>query len=147
MSLFGCDEGGKLIPAGIQYLSSNAPIVSVDKFCDGDEIENLIQNEFSRSGLISSDPEIVHAINHNLAPNIVSKIKVGDDGELIGKNLVDGNGFDEIYDMLSETIIKIAESMRDGKANAIPLRTGEKAPCRYCKMKSICRASVCKSKL
>ena len=147
MSVFGCDEGGKLIPAGIQYLSSNAPIVSVDKFCDGDEIEKLIQNEFSRSGLISSDPEIVHAINHNLDSNIVSKIKVGDDGELIGKNLVDGNGFDEIYAMLSETIIKIAESMRDGKANAIPLRSGEKAPCRYCKMKSICRASVCKSKI
>ncbi len=144
---FGCDENGKLIPAGIQYLSSNAPVVSVDRFCEGEEIEKLIQNEFARSGLLTNDPDIVRAINHNLDASIVSKIKVGDEGELTGKNLVGNDGFDEIYGMLSETIIKIAESMRDGKANAIPLRSGEKAPCRYCKMKSICRASVCKSKI
>ena len=143
---FNCDEGGQLIPAGIQYLSSNAPIVSVDKFCSDDEISGLIQNEFSRSGLITSDPEIIYAINHELDPKIVSKIKTNDDGEMVGKNLVDQNGFNEIYDMLSETIIRVAESMKNGVANAIPLRTGDKSPCRYCKMKAICRASVYKNK-
>ncbi len=144
---FGCEDGGELLPASIQYLSSNAPIVSVDKFCDGDSIEELIQNEFSRSGLLTSDPEIIQAINHKLDPKIVSKFKTNDDGELIGKSLVGNDGFNEIYDMLSETIVRVAESMRDGKANAIPLRKGEGAPCRYCKMKAVCRASVCKSKI
>lgn len=144
---FGCDENSKIIPAGIQYLSSNAPVVSVDKFCEGDEIENLIQNEFSRSGLLSNDPEIIRAINHDLDPKIVSKIKTDDDGNLVGKNLIGNDGFAEIYDMLSETIIRVAESMKNGSADAIPLRMGEKSPCRYCKMKAICRASVSKSKI
>ena len=66
---------------------------------------------------------------------------------MVGKNLVGEDGFEEIYEMLSETIIRVAESMKDGNANAIPLRKGENAPCRYCKMKSICRASACKSKI
>ncbi len=144
---FGCDDGGALLPAGIQYLSSNAPVVSVDKFCDGDSIEELIQNEFSRSGLITGDPEIIQAINHDLDPKIVSKFKTNDQGELVGKSLVGNDGFNEIYNMLSETIVRVAESMRDGNANAIPLRKGEAAPCRYCKMKAICRASACKSKI
>ena len=144
---FGCENGGELLPAGIQYLSSNAPIVSVDKFCDGNSIEELIQNEFSRSGLLTNNPEIIQAINHNLDPKIVSKFKTNDEGEMIGKGLVGNDGFEEIYDMLFETIVRVAESMRDGKANAIPLRKGETAPCRYCKMKAICRASVCKSKI
>ena len=144
---FGCDEGGELMPAGIQYLSSNVPTVSVDSFCDGDNIEKLIQNEFTRSGLITDDPDIVYAINHNLDSKIVSKIKVNDDGVMEGKSLVGENGFDEIYTMLSETIIRVAESMRGGTADAIPLRKGEKAPCRYCKMKAICRSSACKSKI
>ncbi len=144
---FGCEAGGKLLPAGIQYLSSNAPTVSIDKFCDSENIEQLIQNEFERSGLITNDIEIVQAINHNLDAKIVSKFKVDENGNMIGKGVVGEGGFDEIYDMLSETIIRIAESMRDGKANAIPLRKGEKGPCRYCKMKSICRASACKSKI
>ncbi len=146
-SEFGCDDGGQLLPAGIQYLSSNAPTVSVDKFCDGNSIEELIQNEFSRSGLISNDPEIIQAINHNLDPKIVSKFKSNEDGEYVGKSLVNNDGFDEIYAMLSETIVRVAESLMGGKANAIPLRQGEQAPCRYCKMKAVCRASVCKSKI
>ena len=143
----GCENGGELIPAGIQYLSSNAPTVSVDKFCEGDEIEKLIQNEFSRSGLLSSDPKILYAMNHNLNPKFVSKVKTNDDGVMVGKSIVDNNGFEELYDMLAETIINIAESMKSGNANAIPLRKGDNAPCRYCKMKSVCRASACKSKI
>ena len=144
--MFGCEEGETLRPAGIQYLSSNAPVVSVDSFCESDEIEALIQNEFTRSGLLINDPDILYAINHELDPKIVSKFKANDEGEFVGKGIVGSEGFNEIYAMLSETIVRVAESMRDGKADAIPLRSGEKAPCRYCKMKSVCRASVCKSK-
>ena len=125
--------------------------LSFDFNCDHkmtyEEIEKLIQNEFSRSGLLTSNEEILRAINHDLDSRIVSKFKIDDEGDLIGKSLVSNDRFDEIYDMLSETIIRVAESMRDGKANAIPLRKGEQAPCRYCKMKSICRAAVCKSKI
>jgi ATP-dependent helicase/DNAse subunit B len=86
-------------------------------------------------------------MNHNYDPRIVSKFKTNDDGVLVGKSLVGNDGFEEIYDLLSQTIISIAESMKNGKANAIPLRKGEQAPCRYCKMKAICRAAVCKSKI
>lgn len=143
---FGCDEDGEMLPAGIQYLSSNAPAISIDKYCDDVTIEEQIQSKFTRSGLLTNDPDIVRAINHNLDSKIVSSVKETDDGELIGKNLVSREGFDEIYDMLSDVIIRIAESMREGKADAIPLRKGNKAPCRYCKMKAICRASVYKKK-
>ena len=143
----GCEDGGMLIPAGIQYLSSNAPTVSIDKFCEGDEVEKLIQNEFSRSGLLSNNPEILRAINHNLDSRFISKIKENDDGTVSGKGIIEGDGFEEIYDMLSKTIIDIAESMKNGNANAIPLKKGQDAPCHYCKMKSVCRASVCKSKI
>lgn len=144
--IFGCEDG-KLLPAGIQYLSSNAPVVSVDRFCEGNEVEKLIQNEFSRSGLLNSEPDVLRAMNHSLDPKIISKYKTDDEGNLIGKSLVDDLGFDDIYGVLAETIVRIAESMKDGKADAIPLHKGDKAPCRYCKMKSICRASACKNKL
>lgn len=143
----GCDEGGRLIPAGIQYLSSNAPVLSLDRLCEGDEIEKLIQNEFARSGLLTDDAEVLRAINHDLDPKIVSKLKESDDGVLIGKSLVSEEGFEDIFNMLSETIVRVAESLRDGRADAIPLRKGENAPCRYCKMKAVCRASVCKNKI
>lgn len=138
---FGCEGDGKLIPAGIQYLSSNAPTVSVTQFCESDRIEQMITDEFTRSGLLSSDEEILRAINHDLNPKIVSKVKVNDDGGVSGKELVDEGGFEEIYTMLADTIIEIANGMKGGKADANPLRKGDASPCRYCKMKSICRAN------
>ena len=143
---FGCEEGGNLIPASIQYLSSNAPTISIDKFCEGDNIEELIQKEFKRSGLITDNIEILQAINHDLDPKSVYKHKKEKDGSLVGDSFVSDEGFNELYDTLSETIIRIAESMKDGKANAIPLKKGDKGPCNYCKMKAVCRASIGKNK-
>jgi ATP-dependent helicase/nuclease subunit B len=145
--IFGLNENDTFVPAGIQYLSSNAPVISIDSFCEKDMVDKMIQGEFSRSGILTDDPEILRAINHDLDSAIVSKFKEDSEGNLIGKSLMSNDGFEEIYSMLSETIINVAQSMKDGKANAVPLRKGEKAPCRYCKMKSVCRASVCKSKI
>ena len=97
--------------------------------------------------VLLGDAEILTAINRNLDAKIISRIKNNDDGTVSGKNIVTSEGFEEIYSMLEETIVRVANSMRDGNANAIPLKKGENAPCRYCKMKSVCRASVCKSKI
>lgn len=141
----GCAPNGNVIPAGIQYVSSNVPSVSIEKFCETEEIEKTIQNKFSRSGLISSNPDIINALNHNHDSKFITSVKQEADGSFSGKSLVPDERFEEIYGMLSETIIQIAESMKGGKANAIPFKTGEKGPCRYCKMSSICRASTHKS--
>ena len=141
----GCN-GGEIRPAGIQYLSSNVKTVSLESFCEQEELDNMIQGQFARSGLLLDDADVLMAMNHELDSKILAGTKKGKDGSLSGKSLVSAEGFDEIYDMLSETIVRVAESMRDGKANAIPLHKGDKAACRYCKMKSICRASVCKAK-
>lgn len=141
----GVEVGGEVLPAGIQYLSSNAKTVSIESFCDRDEVDSLIQGQFSRSGLLLDDTDILCAMSHELDTKILAGTKKSKDGSLGGKSLVSAEGFGEIYDMLSETIVRIAESMRDGKADAVPLHKGDKAACRYCKMKSICRASVCKS--
>ena len=141
----GCAPNGNVIPAGIQYVSSNVPSVSIEKFCETEEIEKTIQNKFSRSGLISNNPDIINALNHNHDSKFITSVKQEADGSFSGKSLVSDERFEEIYGMLSETIIQIAESMKGGKANAIPFKTGAKAPCRYCKMSSICRASAHKS--
>ncbi len=142
----GAEAGGSIIPAGIQYLSSNAPIVSLDEYCANDEIENLIQDKFTRSGLLTSDPDILRAINHNLDPKIISKVKKCDDGTLTGKNIVGAEQFDELYSLLEDAVTSVAYDLTGGKANAKPLRKGQQSPCRFCKMKSICRASAANKK-
>lgn len=139
----GCAEDGKIIPAGIQYLSTNAPTLSIVEPQAQDELERLIQEKFSRSGLLTNDPGILRAINHDLDPRYVSKVKFADDGTVYGKSLVSPEGFDMLYDMLAEVVVGVAQSLRDGRADAIPMvKKNGSTPCRYCKMYSICRAAV-----
>ena len=94
---------------------------------------------------MSNNPDIINALNHNHDSKFITSVKQEADGSFSGKSLITDERFEEIYAMLSETIIQIAESMKDGKANAIPFKPSAKAPCRYCKMSSICRASANKS--
>lgn len=138
----GASEGGEIIPAGIQYLSSNAPSVSVESYCDDETLERLISDKFKRSGILTSDPEILRAMNHNLDKKIVSKTTEGEDGTLTGKSLASREQFAQIYEMLESTVKDVAESIRGGVADAIPIRGGDKSPCRYCKMKAVCRSGA-----
>lgn len=138
----GCDVGGSVLPAGIQYLSTNAPVISLDTPYGEDVLEDMLQKEFSRSGLLTSDARILRAINRDLDPKYVSKVKAADDGTVSGKSLIDDEGFEMLYNMLTETVIRVAQSLRDGKADASPLIRKNTSPCNYCKMRSICRAPI-----
>ena len=82
---------------------------------------------------------MLEAFNCNLDPAFIGGVKIAD-GVPSGKSLASAEGFDMIFDELSETIVKIAQSLRDGNADAKPLiRSG--SPCNYCKMSSICRSA------
>lgn len=137
----GAEPNGRIIPAGIQYLSSNAPVISLDSYHTDAEIEGLIQSKFSRSGLLTSDPDILRAINHDLDSRIVSKVKEMPDGSISGRGLASEEAFDSLYSQLTDAIVAVAESMTDGNASALPLKGSKSSPCRFCKMRSICRSS------
>lgn len=140
----GCDRGGEILPAGIQYLSTNAPTLSVDAPCDRNKLEEMIQDKFSRSGLLTDDITVLRAINADLDPRYVSKVKTTAEGGVSGKSLINDEGFNMLFDMLTDTVIRVAQSMRDGKANASPLIRKDRSPCSYCKMRAICRAAIIK---
>ena len=138
---FGCDENGSILPAGIQYLSSNIKTVSLDEFLSDNEINSRVESKLNRSGLFLDDKEILTAMNRDLDPSILNGVKTKD-GEIIGKALASKEAFDMIFDELSQTVIKIAQSMRDGIADPYPKIRSGSSPCNYCKMNAICRSAI-----
>lgn len=135
----GCAEDGKLLPAGIQYLSSGIKTLSFDKFTSDEKIQNDIESNLKRTGLFLEDINILEAFNSQFDPAFIGGVKISD-GVPSGKALASAEGFDMIYEELSDTIIKIAQSLRDGYADAKPLIRSS-SPCNYCKMSSICRSA------
>ena len=90
--------------------------------------------------LFLDDMDVLTAINQKLDPSILNGIKVKD-GVAQGKNLASRETFDMIFNELSQTVIRVAQSMKDGAADASPLVRSGSSPCNYCKMNAICRSA------
>jgi len=49
------------------------------------------------------------------------------------------SSFDELFDEINGTVSELAYKMKQGNADAIPLKTNNQDACRYCSMASVCR--------
>ena len=136
-------ESGIPTPAGAMYLSSAISPVELDTYPDGDDgvdVRALAEKEFSRSGILTSDRMVLTAMNRDLNPDFLAGVSVQKkSGALSGKSLVDPEEFDRIEREASAVICAVAESMREGIADADPLLYRGKLPCTYCPMRPICR--------
>ena len=136
-------ESGIPTPAGAMYLSSAISPVELDTYPDGEDgvdVRSLAEKEFSRSGILTADRAVLTAMNRDLNPDFLAGVSVQKrSGELSGKALVAPEEFDRIEREASAVICAVAESMREGIADADPLLYRGKIPCTYCPMRPICR--------
>ena len=126
-------------PAGIIYLSSNAPIVELEDFTAKDIVMKEVAKTLSRNGLLLDDEEILKAMNRDLSSEFLPGVKYGKDGNIVGKMLMSSEGFSALRTEIETTISKIAEEMKSGKADASPLIYKGTSPCDYCEMRPICK--------
>ncbi|MBO5415763.1 MAG: PD-(D/E)XK nuclease family protein [Clostridia bacterium] len=127
------------IPAGVVYLSSNISTIELGDYTDAQSVCDMAQNAFDRSGLLLDDEEILESMNDELSPKFLAGIKKDKKGALSGKALMSADAFELLRDEVERTIISIAEKMKSGQANAIPLTHKGESPCDWCAMKPVCR--------
>ncbi len=131
--------GEKILPAGVVYLSSNIPVIELDEHATSEDVVKAAQSEFSRSGILIDDEDVLSAMNDEISPDFLGGAKRKKDGTISGKNLAPLEFFEELERNIEETVRGIAEEMRSGDASADPLVFGKTDPCAYCDMKPICR--------
>lgn len=126
-------------PAGIVYLSANIPVVEAEDYDNAEGILEAAADSLERSGLLLSDEAVLRAMNDELSPKFLAGIKKNKEGVMIGKALMDQEGFSKIYEDIREVIERITTELCEGKADATPMTYNGKDPCSYCDMKPICR--------
>lgn len=139
-------ESGKLLPAGVLYLSANVPPIAIDDDLTAEEIKALAQQRLARHGLLLNEPEVLYAMNDDLEPAFLGNVrktraKSPDDIGLSGASLIDAETFAQIGEDLEQTIRAIATSMKKGQAQAKPYTGNAHDPCSVCGMRSICRSA------
>ncbi len=136
----GQGEGGKLLPAGVLYLTANIPPISIDQDMSADQIRELAKGRLLRRGLLLDDPDILSAMNDQLDPAFLGEVKHSRNG-LSGKALIDLDGFTALGTELEQTIRSIATSMKQGNAQAHPMVDKKRDACAFCAMRAVCRSA------
>ena len=143
----GLDQHGKLLPAGALYLTANVPPIAINEDLSPEQIKELAEGRLLRNGLLLNDPDVLRAMNDELAPAFLGKIKQSrakksDEVTVTGKNMVDLEGFQAIGEELEQAIRTVADSMKHGHAQASPHIDKDNHACTYCPMRAVCRSAV-----
>ncbi len=136
-SLFGC-RGGKLLPAGVQYLSSKIPSITERSGADVKDIESRAEDKLTRSGIVLSDEKILAALNSDLDFKYILSDGVREkDRE---RMLRSGEELEELKKLTGDLLCEKCSELREGNADISPLEHEGTLPCSYCRMKPICRS-------
>lgn len=128
--------GKEIAPAGVQYYGIAVPSLSLSL----DETPSV---KAKKSGVFLSDIEVLTALDENLSGEYIPvKIKdienYSDDGEI--KKLASDKKLEELKENVKAIVLKTANEMKDGKANAEPLEISQNdSPCEYCDYRAVCR--------
>lgn len=132
--LSGTEE---IIPAGIAYFPMNMDkrVIESDIDLESSELYALerqaVADRIKRSGFFLDDIEIIKAQDKEMSGKFVSTKKA---------DLISLEGFEDIYTQIAQTIDEIGTQLLSGDASAIPVKLGQKSPCKYCEHAPICRS-------
>ena len=124
-------------PAGILYMPSVNPSAVVSRTSADGEIEKGKITAYKMSGLVLNDDAIFEAMEKDVAGKFipVSKTKSGDLAKT--SSVANKTEFELLKKWIKKLLAAMADSVLDGKINAIP--SGKNDICKYCDYKAICR--------
>ncbi len=135
----GAKDGGEVIPAGALYLKTFVGDKNIST--PDDEIAiDTVKGEQKRIGMLLDDEDIIRAMGIKYTPLYREKAKDPNAIPDTKRNLLfSKEGFGDLMKTVEDSVIRVAESMRDGNINAEPRIEKGMSACDYCDYKAICR--------
>ena len=138
--LFG---GFPIEPAGVLYLPAREKLLSMPRGASDEEIDRAMRKELQRTGLVLSDPKVLHAMEHSVLESpryLPVRVKRGGDGaaELSG-SIATAAQLGRLGRYVDEQVRRIARELADGNIDADPWARGEQeSACTYCEFAPAC---------
>ncbi len=135
------DIDGDIIPTGVLYLKSKISGVKTAPDASEKEIYELAEKSLTRNGLLINDEEILRLMEKRLEGKYIP-VTVSKKNELTspkGLSLQSLSELGELMDSIIETVRRLADEMKQGKADCVPLKNKNNNSCSYCPYSAICR--------
>ena len=130
--LFAYCKNNKALPAAAVYYTVVLPYAKEEEIEDISDTEPYIMKDLLRTGAFLDDEEIMEAMSASLK-------YVNGSGKRKPKT-ISSEKFDEYREKLNDQIVSMSEKIFKGITDIAPNDAGgRKDPCKYCKLKPICR--------
>ena len=130
----GVGEGGRIIPAGVLYVSTSVKDTTV-KTASDELAEAAARELYTRQGMLLDDPANLEANN----PLYMPKNRERDVDFKYTEE-----GWSALTHDIEEAVLDIVDNMKGGDITASPKkpRPGSSSPCDYCEYKPVCRSAM-----
>ncbi len=138
----GAELDAEIVPAGAEYVCST-PDKSIDTInADTSNIAELLSRSFKRSGIYLADREIIMAMDREFSSKFVPVKETLKESK--GCTLMSLDELNRLKDEVSGILTEIGNSIKSGKADALPLGKVPSAnlnqtQCEHCEMKYVCK--------
>lgn len=127
----------EIVPAGFFYVplnigkSTSEFDISNDRGVTIENEKKTIENASAFKGRFLKDDEIIAAQDKAVGNSLLPSLRT--------KSYITLEGFDEIYNKMTDSIIAISNELYSGNANAEPEEIDGKDACEYCEERAFCR--------
>lgn len=144
--LFALKQGGAEvvgehpIPAGVQYFSAMAKLISSDGRLSDEEAQKLRLKDWKRSGLLLKDEEVLRAMDTGEVPSRLS-CSWRKDGSITG-DVADSEQWKQLETYVFQVLGRLVDEIGQGRVDANPYTRGSKHDaCAFCPYGQICHES------
>lgn len=136
-----CDNGGvydDCKPAGVLYTPLRLSNIGIDSSKIEEYNSLAVDSELKTTGLLIDCKEVLEKMEHGIGGKYIP-VKLKKDGGFDRySSVVSEYGMERLREYVYGCLSEAAESMLDGRIEAVPLKSGGKLPCSYCKYSNIC---------
>ena len=134
-----CNQDESFVPAGVLYFEIKLPDVQIEHSdISDDTVAKELQSSFKRSGIVIDDVDIIRAMSESLE---YVPVKLTKNGEFY-KNSRSHKSKEEFYaiaEFLNSNVRETSRKIFSGDMDIRPVIVGNSDPCKYCKLKCVCR--------
>ncbi len=141
--LFALEERGEellgdnALGAGVQYFAARAPLISVNGSLTPEEAAKERESAWKRKGLILSDVDVIHAMDHTDGYSRLS-CKENKNGDITG-DIADRDRFKLLKKYVYTVVGKLVDEIASGNVEANPYTRGAgDGACVYCPYSCVC---------
>lgn len=135
----GRSRYGDVVPAGLLYMPSKAPVISVDGYEQDEKLETKQIKSMRMNGLLIDDERILQAMEPGIKGLFIPARQKIDGGYDKYSSVATLAEFGALGRRAQKLLCDMAKTLRDGDVDALPLIKDKKnPPCDYCDYRAAC---------